>query len=68
MNDLDPLALKHGVIYFAGEVYIRRQMQYIFNRFCSIYSTAFAVYIQSLMQYIFIFKGYVLAEAGIPIF
>ena len=45
MNDLDPLALKHGVIYFAGEVYIRRQMQYIFNRSCSIYSIAYAVYI-----------------------
>ncbi len=42
--------------------------KYISAGRCSIYSTAFAVYIQSLMQYIFIFKGYVLAEAGIPIF
>ena len=29
------------------------QTQYIFNRRCSIYSTADAVYIQPLMQYIF---------------
>ena len=34
------------------------QTQYIFNRRCSIYSTADAVYIQLLMQYIFIFQGY----------
>ena len=33
-------------------------MQYIFNRECSIYSTANAVYIQPLIQYIFIFQGY----------
>jgi len=33
------------------------QTQYIFNRRCSIYSTADAVYIQLLMQYIFIFSG-----------
>ena len=33
-------------------------MQYIFNRECSIYSTVDAVYIQPLMQYIFIFQGY----------
>ena len=37
------------------------QTQYIFNRRCSIYSTADAVYIQLLMQYIFIFQEYVLA-------
>ena len=29
----------------AGEVYIRGQLQYIFNRCCSIYPTAHAVYI-----------------------
>ena len=37
------------------------QTQYIFNRRCSIYSTADAVYIQLLMQYIFIFQEYILA-------
>ena len=37
------------------------QTQYIFNRRCSIYSTADAVYIQPLMQYIFIFQEYILA-------
>lgn len=35
------------------------QTQYIFNRRCSIYSTADAVYIQLLMQYIFIFQEYI---------
>ncbi len=37
------------------------QTQYIFNRRCSIYSTADAVYIQLPMQYIFIFQEYILA-------
>ena len=31
--------------HLAGEVYIRRRMQYISNRSCSIYPTAHAVYI-----------------------
>ena len=33
------------IFSLAGEVYIRRRMQYISNRSCSIYPTAHAVYI-----------------------
>ena len=44
---------KRSTTAFADAVYIQPQMQYIFNRRCSIYSTADAVYIQPQMQYIF---------------
>ena len=43
------------------------QTQYIFNRRCSIYSTADAVYIQLPMQYIFIFRGYYPVWSVLPV-
>ena len=39
-------------------VVLHLPMKYISVSECSIYSTAYAVYIQPLMQYIFIFQGY----------
>ena len=39
-------------------VVLHLPMKYISVSECSIYSTANAVYIQPLMQYIFIFQGY----------
>ena len=38
--------------------------QYISIGVCSIYSNAYAVYIQPRMQYIFIFQDYILAVGG----
>ena len=43
---------KVSTTVLADEVYIRRQMKYIFNRVCSIYSTAYAVYIHFSGLYI----------------
>ena len=45
-------------------VVLHLPMKYISVGECSIYSITNAVYIQSRMQYIFIFQGYILVVVG----
>ena len=50
----------------AGEVYIRGQLQYIFNRCCSIYPTAHAVYIFVFREYIWGEQIHIILLSGKP--